>query len=73
MNWLGSQGVGCGEHYPCAIPDQPAMKGVAFESAGPLEIARRICRSQVSLPVHPYLTDSDLGRVIEACNAWRGF
>jgi dTDP-4-amino-4,6-dideoxygalactose transaminase len=72
MAWLASQGVACGEHYPCAIPDQPAMAGVPYEAAGPLDTARRICRSEVSLPIHPYLQDGEIARVIEACNAWRG-
>jgi len=72
MAWLASQGIESGEHYPCAIPDQPAMAGVEFESAGTLEIARRICRSEVSLPIHPYLTDDEVARVIAACNAWNG-
>jgi dTDP-3-amino-3,4,6-trideoxy-alpha-D-glucose transaminase len=71
MAWLQSQGIAFGEHYPCAIPDQPAMAGVPFESAGPLDTARRICRSQVSLPIHPYLNEDEIGRVIGACNAWR--
>lgn len=72
MAWLESQGIQSGEHYPCAIPDQPAMAAVAFESVGPLENARRICRCEVSLPVHPYLNDDEVARVIDACNAWDG-
>lgn len=73
MAWLASQGIGCGEHYPCAVPDQPAMSGVPFESTGPLDTARRICRGEVSLPVHPYLQDGEIARVIDACNGWRGW
>jgi dTDP-3-amino-3,4,6-trideoxy-alpha-D-glucose transaminase len=72
MAWLESRGIGRGEHYPCAIPDQPAMAGVPFESAGPLDTARRICRSEVSLPIHAYLQDGEIARVINACNGWRG-
>ncbi len=33
--------------------------------------ARRICASEVSLPIHPYLTDQEVARVIDAVNAWR--
>lgn len=73
MAWLAARGIGCGEHYPCAIPDQPAMTGVPFESAGTLDRARWICRSEVSLPIHPYLQDGEIARVIDACNGWRGW
>ena len=72
VEWRESRGIGSGEHYPCAIPDQPAMAAEPFESVGALEVARRICRSEVSLPVHPYLKEDEIERVIGACNAWRG-
>lgn len=72
MAFLKSQGIESGEHYSRAIPDEPVMAGAGFESVGPLETARRIARSEVSLPIHPYLTDGEIERVIEACNAWNG-
>jgi dTDP-3-amino-3,4,6-trideoxy-alpha-D-glucose transaminase len=72
MAWLASQEIGCGEHYPISIPDQPAMDGVKFEVIGSLGTAQRICRSEVSLPIHPYLQDAEIARVIEACNQWPG-
>lgn len=68
--WLAARGIGCGEHYPIAIPDQPAMAGVAHEVVGDLSRARRICRSEVSLPIHPYLRDAEIACVIDACNQW---
>jgi len=59
------------EHYPCAIPDQPAMAAGPFESVGALETARRICRSEVSL--RPSVFE---GRRNRACDrrmqCWRG-
>jgi dTDP-3-amino-3,4,6-trideoxy-alpha-D-glucose transaminase len=70
MTWLTSQEIGCGEHYPISIPDQPAMSGVKFEVFGSLATANRICRSEVSLPIHPYLQDDEIARVIDACNRW---
>lgn len=72
MAWLDSEGVGTGEHYPVPIPDQPALRGLLCETIGSLATARRICRSQVSLPVHPYLREEEIARVIEVCNAWCG-
>jgi dTDP-4-amino-4,6-dideoxygalactose transaminase len=63
-------GVAAGEHYPLAIPDQPAMAKVPFEMADDCARARRIAASEVSLPLHPYLTDEECGLVIDAVNAW---
>jgi dTDP-3-amino-3,4,6-trideoxy-alpha-D-glucose transaminase len=72
MRWLRSQGVGSGEHYPILAPDQPAMEGIDFRVVGELDNAQRICRSEVSLPIHPYLKPEEIARVVEVCNAWRG-
>ena len=63
-------GVLTGEHYPVAIPDQPAMRGCEFE-ARTLDRARKWCASEVSLPVHPYLTQAEVGRVVEAANRFQ--
>ncbi len=70
MAHLKSSGIAGGIHYPTAIPDQPAMSKVAFEMADACALARQICASEVSLPIHPYLTDEEVGRVIEAVNAF---
>ena len=70
--WLRSQEIECGEHYPVPVPEQQAMQGVPFEVIGDIDTARRLCRSEVSLPVHPYLEDGETQQVIAACNAWRG-
>jgi dTDP-3-amino-3,4,6-trideoxy-alpha-D-glucose transaminase len=72
MNWLQSNEIGCAEHYPIALPDQPAMLGAEVCQVGSLVNARRLCCSEVSLPIHPYLTANETDRVIAACNSWRG-
>jgi dTDP-4-amino-4,6-dideoxygalactose transaminase len=33
-------------------------------------LARQICASEISLPIHPYLTDEEVARVIDAVNAF---
>lgn len=71
MAWLRSQGVASAEHYPIPVPEQPALSGLAFEILGGIETARNLCRSEVSLPIHPYLTDQEINRVIAACNGWK--
>lgn len=67
---LKEAGVETGIHYPMLISDQEAMVGEEFEIHGQLENARRYTRSEVSLPIHPYLTQKQLDRVTTACNAW---
>ena len=57
-------------HYPCAIPDQKALGGVPFEVPDGCENARRLCASEVSLPIHPYLDDAEVAEVIAAVNAF---
>lgn len=57
-------------HYPIAIPDQKALGGVPFEAPGGYDNARRLCASEVSLPIHPYLDDAEVAEVIAAVNAF---
>ena len=59
-----------GRHYPIAIPDQKALRDVPFEAPGGCENARRLCASEVSLPIHPYLNDGEVAEVIAAVNSF---
>lgn len=59
-----------GRHYPVAIPDQRAMSTVPFEVPDGFENARRLCASEVSLPIHPYLHDAEVTAVIAAVNSF---
>jgi dTDP-4-amino-4,6-dideoxygalactose transaminase len=70
LDHLKAQGVAAGVHYPAAIPDQPALSRVPFRLAGDCSTARRICASEVSLPIHPFLTGAEIARVAEAVNTW---
>ncbi|HEV8416639.1 MAG TPA: DegT/DnrJ/EryC1/StrS family aminotransferase [Bryobacteraceae bacterium] len=58
-----------GTHYPAAIPDQKALEGVPFEEPDRCENARRLCASEVSLPIHPYLNDGEVAEVIATVNS----
>jgi perosamine synthetase len=68
---MRSQGVGVAEHYPAAIIDQPVMEKVDHELVDDCAVARRLCRTEVSLPIHPYLTPDEVSTVIDACNSWK--
>lgn len=64
-------GVGTGFHYPKLVPEQEALAGVPFEVIGPLVRARRFADQEVSVPIHAYLVDSEMSRIIDACNSWQ--
>lgn len=68
---LKSKGIQSAEHYPIAMPDQPAMKGVQFREFRRCDRGRALCESELSLPIHPFLTASETARVIDGCNLWR--
>jgi dTDP-4-amino-4,6-dideoxygalactose transaminase len=68
---MTSLGVQTGVHYPCLIPDQKAMTDRGeVHIFGELSVASRFARDEVSLPIHPYLGDSEIDRVVSACNQW---
>ncbi len=75
MEHLRRNSIASGEHYPVLIPEQKAMQQVPYEVAGncsgDLVNAHRIAAGEVTLPLHPYMTDEDVERVIDACNLWQ--
>ena len=71
-NYLAAQGIATGEHYPTLIPLQKALAGSEYEMASDCKQAAAIAASEVSLPIHPYLHDSEIDRVIDICNQWEG-
>jgi dTDP-4-amino-4,6-dideoxygalactose transaminase len=68
---LRSRGIESGVHYPLLIPNQTALRGKEFELASVLTNALRFAKCEVSLPIHPYLSNHDIERVIDACNTWQ--
>jgi dTDP-4-amino-4,6-dideoxygalactose transaminase len=71
MAHLTAHQIQSGIHYPRLITDQEAMKGVpGMQVLGRLDMAHRFAASEVSLPIHPYLTDDEVEQVIRAVNAW---
>jgi dTDP-3-amino-3,4,6-trideoxy-alpha-D-glucose transaminase len=71
MDHLRARGVRPAVHYPTLIPDQRALAGAGFEVLGTLSRAAELAASEVSLPIHPYLDDDEVRRVVEAVNLWR--
>ncbi len=66
--YLREQRIGTAVHYPILASAQQAWDVPEPPSAYP--VADRMALSELSLPIHPYLSDEDLTRVIAACNAW---
>lgn len=66
-----ARGIVVGEHYPLAIIEQPAVADLRGRSGSDCTRAIDFCRRELSLPIHPYLTDGEVQQVIQACNDWR--
>lgn len=70
---LSNAGVSSGIHYPRLIPEQKALLDYgSHEVHGSLANARLLAEGEVSLPLHPFLLEEDLDRVIAAVCAWAG-
>ena len=63
---IADHGIAVGRHYPFLCPDQRAAQGAGV-AVDPLAVARRISERELSLPIHPYLTDGEVDSVIAAC------
>jgi dTDP-4-amino-4,6-dideoxygalactose transaminase len=65
--WLRGEGIETFVHYPVPIPRQPA-----FADTHPADCPRAdaACREVLSLPIHPGLTESDVGAVAAAIHAF---
>lgn len=72
LSYLDQNGIQGQIHYPFLIPEAAALKDTAFEIEGDLKNARRFVESEVSLPIHPYLTESEVHHVVNVINCWGG-
>jgi dTDP-3-amino-3,4,6-trideoxy-alpha-D-glucose transaminase len=72
LRHLAARGVAAGRHYPRAIPDQPALSERTARVLGDLPRARRFAAREVSLPLHPFLDDESIERVVAACRDFAG-
>lgn len=73
MKFMDASGVSVAVHYPKLISDQDAIRNECrFEVYGSLDKAAQLCASEVSLPMHPYLTSEEVAHIIETVNQWRG-
>jgi dTDP-3-amino-3,4,6-trideoxy-alpha-D-glucose transaminase len=68
---LAASKIATAIHYPELISRQAALDAVDFEVLGSLTRSEQYCASEVSVPIHPYMTDDEVARVIAAVNTWR--
>ncbi len=67
---LEAHGIMTAVHYPRLVCDQTALESTSWVTLREPVNARKFASSELSLPVHPFLTDDEVDSVIEACNAW---
>lgn len=67
---LAQCGVHTAVHYPKLISEQAALHSAPFSIVGTLAQAERFARQELSLPIHPYLTDAEVEAIIEAVGRW---
>ena len=63
MKALMAENIDCGIHYPTALTEQPVVKEILKPNQCPVseDLSKRI----MSLPMHPYLSDNDLHKIVE--------
>ena len=70
MAFFKNNDVAVSEHYPLALVEQKALAHLQGKMGSSCPRAKEFCRSEISLPIHPYLTDAEVAAVIRACNGW---
>jgi dTDP-4-amino-4,6-dideoxygalactose transaminase len=65
---LASQGIASGVHYPVAVPDQPALRGIDRRVDTP--VARDWAARELSIPIFPGMRQDELEFVSEAIGSW---
>lgn len=64
--FLRSRGIGTAILYPEPVHRQPAYRSSGLQ----LPHTERVCRELLCLPVHPELTDAQVGEVVERIGEW---
>ena len=69
---LQSAGIMTGVHYPVLISEQPAMTRLGNPDVRlDLIRGRELVEQEVSLPIHPFLTEEEKEIVVAQCNRWK--
>lgn len=63
---LSDRGIGCGVYYPKLVYDYECYRSNPNVVADPAPVAERVARRCLSLPVHQYLSATEVDTIIEA-------
>ncbi|MEM4522037.1 MAG: DegT/DnrJ/EryC1/StrS family aminotransferase [Nitrososphaeria archaeon] len=63
--WLEEKGIECGIHYPIPIHLQPIYKKLYKYSEGHYPKSERVCKTCLSIPMHPFLKDEEIKYICE--------
>ena len=72
IDGLVAAGIGCGIYYPKLVFDYDCYREHPQVVAGSFPVASDVVRRCLSLPVHQYLTDSDLDRIVSTVSSLMG-
>ncbi|HED64767.1 MAG TPA: DegT/DnrJ/EryC1/StrS family aminotransferase [Planctomycetes bacterium] len=62
---LAAEGIHAAVHYPIPLHLQPAAEAFGYRE-GDLPVAERLAGEVLCLPVHPFLTEEDVERIVDA-------
>jgi UDP-2-acetamido-2-deoxy-ribo-hexuluronate aminotransferase len=62
---LKEAGIPSAVYYPKCLHEQPVFAGLGYK-LGDFPVAEKASREVISLPMHPFLSDADQDRVVEA-------
>ena len=66
---LQKRGIQANVYYPLPLHLQPVFAHLGYKF-GDFPVAEKLSGEVLSLPVHPGLSQDDLGRIVEAVNEW---
>jgi len=69
IEYLKQRRIGVGIHYPLPCHLQPALSFLGVH-AGSLPVTERMAKEVLTLPMHPHLTDEDIGYVTESIRSF---
>jgi dTDP-4-amino-4,6-dideoxygalactose transaminase len=67
--FLQKAGIQTGVHYPLALPGHAYLHSNSTDTGCPVAVAA--CKTVVSLPCYPGMSEKLVARVIDSCKAWR--
>ncbi len=68
---LSAENIECGVHYPAALTQQPIVTEILKPKSCP--VSEKLSKRIFSLPMHPYLSDIDLAKVVEGVEKIAGY